>query len=254
MLSTVEKDRQLSLILSEYLRQSLADLPTEDELAATMTLSPEFEARMLPLLAKARKMEDRMKKAELTSITFSTSKKIPVRRTKFTNRKRLIAVMLVLAVLASTLSISAARERLFDFFIQIYERYSELSFIKPNQTTETTPVTDPASKNSEGLLPDRIPTGYVETDRLELVGLVQIVYADKAGSEVMFSRHLADGLKIGINTEGIQTENVTIHGTNGLYYSNKGIQNVIWKEGPFVYTLSGQIEKEVLISMAEGTK
>lgn len=258
MLSRVEMDQNLSLILNEYLRQSLADLPTEEELAATMPLSPEFEARMQPLFTKARKMEARLqKKAGQRNITISTSPpnmETSARRTHFANRKRLIAVMLVLAVLISVLSISTAREGLYDFFIRIYERYSELSFVEPGATVGTTPATDPASKNNEGLLPGRIPSGYAEKERLALIGLVQIVYADKSGFELIFSRQLADGLQIGIDTEGIQTENITVHGTKGLYYSNKGIQSVIWKEGPFVYTISGQIDKEVLIDMAEGTK
>jgi len=255
MLSRIEMDRQLNLILNKYLRQSLTDLPTEEELAATMTLSPEFEARMQPLLAKARKMEGQRKKAEQRKLASSHDKVAPdARQIRFTNRKRLIAVMLVLAVLISALSISSARDRLFDFFIRIYERYSELSFVEPRATVGTTTATDPRTVNSNGLLPDRIPPGYIESERQELIGFVQIVYADKTGSEVLFSRQLADGLQIGIDTEGVQTESVTIHGTKGLYYSNKGVQNVIWKEGPFVYSISGIIDKDGLIDMAEGTK
>lgn len=253
MLSRSEMDQQLSQVLNEYLDHSLADLPTEEELAATMPISPRFEVRMQPLLDKARKMETRQQKLEQWAVV-APDKAQPFSRLRFLNRKRLIAAMLVIAILTSVVSISIAREKLFDFFIRIYERYSELSFREPDTSISKSRETDPETESSLGLLPEKTPSGFSETERMEAVGFVQIVYANEAGSEVIFNRQLASGLQMSIDTEGIQTESINIHGSNGLYYSNKGVQNVIWKEGPFAYSISGAIDKGVLIDMAQATK
>jgi hypothetical protein len=81
--------------------------------------------------------------------------------------------------------------------------------------------------------------------------ITQIYYTNSEGDELIFERQVSDILEVMVDTEGIQLETLQVNQLNGLYYSNKGVQNLIWQEGPFIFIISGKVTKNELLNMAE---
>ena len=52
-----------------------------------------------------------------------------------------------------------------------------------------------------------------------------------------------------MDTEGVDIQNVTIDGKETLFYSNKGINNLIWTDNGYGYLISGRINKDEIIKM-----
>lgn len=244
-----EQNQQLKIALDDYLVQCLAGLPSESELSASQFFSPAFEKRMRKLIQNSQKGNS----TECPSNLFDQNRHYKRLSSKTTKRLLLVAILLSISI--SVMSISAARESVFSFFVRIYDSFSTIIFNQEtnNQApiTETSTATDDNSRNS---LPVQIPNGYEKIDQVILDGFMQIFYANPTGDELIFERQLSDTLQVKLDTEGIQFENLKINQFYGLYYSNKGVQNLIWQEGPFVFMISGKVSKDEILNMAKSLK
>lgn len=61
-------------------------------------------------------------------------------------------------------------------------------------------------------------------------------------------------MSITIDTEDIETDKVTISGSEGLIYINKGITTIMWNNNKYVFNISGKVDKENIIKMANSIK
>jgi hypothetical protein len=234
MARTLEADQRILQSLNLYLAQQSASLPPENELAARYSFSNAFTDRMQPLFRKARRFEKRHPWAAPAAREA---------RSGATMRKRLVLVAIIVAILASVLSITAARETVWNFIVQTYEKYSNIIFGTgdPGQTIDPSDVFNPDDL--------KLPAGYHEIERTDVEGFLQIVFTGPAGDQLIFEKIAGESLQMIIDSENTQTENLQIRGSEGLYYSNKGYQHIIWQEGPFVFVLSGIMNKEALLDM-----
>ena len=211
-----------------YLEFLLADLPSEEDLAKDQALSRRFIRRMDRLVRENR-------------------------RTPKTWKRMLLVAALVGTILAAAVSTYAYREDISNFFIRVYEKYSEIIFPKPSETSKSTNGSEP-SHGLEDNLPVSIPAGYQESDRLLLIGLLQITYTDDSGNMLLYDKSEQGNQTIGINTEGIEVEELIVNGYKGLYYSNLGQNSLLWADGVYVHRIIGIIAKEDIIDMANMTK
>ncbi len=225
-----------------YLHSLLRGLPTEESLAESLVLSQRFEHRMQRLILKARRLESRRKSRQARSNQ-------PKTRQNLRDRKRLVAIMIIVMILASAFSVSASREAILGFVIQVYEKFSTITFDQPAQSdaASSSPV---QSSDIADHFPKYLPEGYKVAEQMTLIGFVQIIYANESGRELIFIKQDKSGLQIGIDTEGIQTETVEVNLSQGIFYANKGQSNLIWSDERFAYSIIGILTKEELIKMA----
>ncbi len=57
-----------------------------------------------------------------------------------------------------------------------------------------------------------------------------------------------------IDTEETELETIAINGCEGFFYSNKGINNILWNDGYYGFIISSSIHKEEIIKIAESIK
>lgn len=211
-----------------YLKFLLADLPSEEDIAKDQVLTRRFIRRM------DRVVQD-------------------MHKTPRSWKRLLLVAALVSTILAAAVSTYAYRDDISNFFIRVYEKYSEIIFPQPSETSKATNGSEP-SNGLEDNLPVNFPTGYQESDRLFLIGLLQITYTDVNGNILIYDKSEQSNQTIGINTEGVEVEEIMVNGYKGLYYSNLGQNNLIWADGTYIHKIIGIISKEEIISMAKSTK
>lgn len=239
----VDNHLHLKMALDDYLLQSIASLPAESELARLQSFSKNFEQRMKRLIRKAAIIEK-------TQQPRLNERPVSRPRSSSLKKKRLLLAAVILAILVSAMSVTAAREAVLGFLVRVYETFTSLVFDegRDSQTPTTQNGSDPANK-----LPTRIPDGYAQADQLLTDGFRQIIYVNPAGEELIFECQAAANLQVLVDTENVAVEELNVSQSRGLYYSNKGVQNLIWQDGAYVFTISGKISKSELLFMAEST-
>ncbi|MDW7657852.1 MAG: DUF4367 domain-containing protein [Bacillota bacterium] len=233
----------LRIALEAYIYHNMARIPAEEELVATQHFSARFERRMRRLFKKIARLD---------------AEKVAARKTApahvlLHNRKKLLAAAVILAILISMFSITAAREAVFSFFVRVYDSFSTIIFNR--DPAESDPSTAPSAgiDDIDALLPTFIPDGYQLADKLVTNQLTHVYFRNDHDDQIVLSIQLLDMTQMMIDTEGINQEEIKIVQHNGIYYSNKGYQTIIWQDGPYAILLNGKIDKETLIKMAEST-
>lgn len=230
----------------DYLCSVTADMPSEETLSETLSFSPRFIRRMRRLLRKARSLEaagSAPPMAVLYPHDNSSAYRAPVQW-----RRRLVLLAVIAAVLVSAVSAVAAREEIRNFFITIYEKYTSIIFDRPSVTAEV-----PVESVSSGVsgFPSYVPEGYEAGSRLVTDNYIQIIYSKADALDIIFERNSPDNLTAILDTEGTQYEKIQVDRFEGVYFSNKGIQNLVWQDEYYVYGLSGPVSREDLTDMAQ---
>lgn len=154
-------------------------------------------------------------------------------------RNALVAAALIAIMTITALAVEPVREGIKNFFIEVFEKYSTVSFIndKPKKS---------GLRHDYGF----IPAGYEKADELQTEKLYRILYRDKENNELTSTAFTNRDTAI-IDTENVKTEDVMIQNITGLYFENKGVGNLIWTKDGITYYLNGKITKENIINMAK---
>lgn len=225
----MDKDFDMKLVkaLIEAEKIYLEELPSEEELENYHTFSDEFNIKMEKLINGERKKQ--------------WYRKLP-----FINN-RVAAVFLVgLVVLAvSTFSVEAWRLKFFDYVLNIQEEYTEIKFNKTDEYVER--------KDNELVIykPEYIPKGYEITDEETLHSMYIAEYKNAEDKYLIFHQYTLEGTGMQIDTEGTTLEDITINGSEGYFYHNKGYNNILWNDGYYGFMISGEISKEDIFKIAE---
>ena len=222
----LEFDR-IKALTDEFMDRPLADFPSEDELAQQQVLSDRFLRRMEKLIQKARKKQNKIDRQLFASDS----------KSKTTTRKRLLVAVIIVAILASAISVYANREAVASFIIEVFEKFTSIRF--PQTTEPSGEITDH--------LPALIPAGYTLSEKITTSSLVQIVYTDEAGTELIFMKAPKSGAQFGLDTEGADVEQLTVNGYPGYYYTKNSLGSLIWADNYYAYSIIGKITKEAMI-------
>ena len=172
---------------------------------------------------------------------------------KYTNTRAKKAVLALAAafilMITTVFSVSALREPVVKFFIEVYELFSSVFFEKTPQE-ESIPTT-----LEQIYLPTYIPDGYSldEASSIEMSGQVSFRYY--GNNEILeYKQFLLDSAGFTINTEGIVYEDILVGEYKGIYCSNLGSQTILWANDQYGFSLAGPVPKEKLLAMALSLK
>ena len=230
-------DLILKKAVDQYLASLLQDLPAENDLAESQILSSRFQKRMQRMIRKARRMDHVQ----------------PEKKINYHNKKRLVIIVAIITILAAAFTVNASREAIIGFVVQVYERFSTITFRHSTESASTNQTVDPNEVITDHL-PTYLPQGYKQSDQSIYIEVIGIIYTNEFDQEIVFTKIVKDGTRIDIDTEGIQTESITINGYQGIFYSNKGQSSLIWSDEKYAYSIIGKITKEEMINMAISTK
>ena len=207
-----------------YVREQDALLPTEEELSS-VTLSPEFHARMAKLLARRRRGYYRM---------FGT----------WGRRVASILIALLVVTTTVTFSVKALREKVIEFFAEVFGTHTVVTFVD-----DTPDVPDEIT--FEPRKPSYIPEGYVVEQEIKSSTMYVVLWTDEKNNQVCYRQLQKESIKIHVDTEEVLHTKITINSYDGISYSNKGIQTILFSDDRYTYTLSGFCSSEELIKVAE---
>ena len=222
------RSNKLKDLTDAYLETLLSDLPSEEDIARQQVLSKRFLRRMSHLIKNESRTPRTWKKVFLVAAIMGT-------------------------IMATAVSVYAYREAISSFITYIYKEFTSIVFQQPSETSGPSSETNSTHDLSDRL-PRVIPQGYKISDQLLLKDFTQITYTNEAGDILQLTRQDKRGLQMGIDTEGVTIEDVEIKGYKGIFYSNKGQNNLVWEDNDYAYTLTGIITKQELIKLANSTK
>jgi hypothetical protein len=221
-----------ALLKSPQFKQALFDVQNEEceRFAASMepvTFSPKFERKMERLLRAHRKPY------------------YPLVNTNF--KKAALAMAVVLIIMITTVfSVSALREPVIRFFVEVYEKFSQVFF--HHQPEEQFPATLEVY-----YAPTWLPEGYREDagQTVDIILSCERTYMNANMDEISFRQHTITSSALRIDTEGVQAKQVVVNGNPGLAYSNKGIQHLLWNSEQYGFFVFGPVPETDLLRMAE---
>ena len=193
------------------------------------TFSPAFERRMNRLIrAQSR----------------------PGYRLVNTNAKKAVLALAAAILLLVTLmfSVSALREPVVRFIVEVYEKFSQI--IYRHDEAAQLPATLEVYYE-----PAWLPKGYrLDADQInDFIFFCERVYVAENKVEIRLCQYVTT-TTTQMDTEGIQTKRVLINGDEGIFYSNKGTQHVTWSDGQYGFSLSGPVPEADLLRMARSLR
>ena len=220
----IYKNQKLIDAFAIYVERQNALLPSEEEWSDA-PLSPEFEARMQKLLAYRRHGYYAL---------FGTVGR----------RVASIVVALLVSATILTASVEALRTPTMRFFARVYETFTQIFVVKDTTNSSVLPPFVPCA-------PTYVPEGY-EVSSVQTVERHQrIRYVNESGRRISFTQSRSSNISITIDTEGVDYTEIRIGDYEGITYSNKGTNAVVFTDNTYLYILSSTIDRAELIKMAE---
>lgn len=199
-------------------------LPSDDQI--NHIFSAEFERNMEKLIRQSKKQ-------------------LPSGKSKTFN-KRFISILAAIIIMISTaMSVSAIRQRVIEFITEVYQRYTQV-FFSESQSSQV------ESKLFAAYMPSYIPKGF-ELVNKATNGTVLLDY-EKGAEFISYEQEWIDEVSMQINTEGVKLEELKFNNLPAKYYSNKGVQNLIWYDSHYMYMVSSTLDRETVFKIAESVK
>ena len=221
----IYKNQKLIDAFAIYVERQNALLPSEEEWSDA-PLSPEFETRMQKLLAHRRHGYYAL---------FGTVGR----------RVASIVVALLVSATILTASVEALRTPMMRVFTRVYETFTQIFVVKDDTTDSSVlPPFVPCA-------PTYVPEGYEVSSVQALERHHRIRYVNESGRRISFTQSRSSNISITIDTEGVDYTEIRIGDYEGITYSNKGTNAVVFTDNTYVYTLSSTIDRAELIKMAE---
>jgi len=169
--------------------------------------------------------------------------------------KRIAVVLLVIIAISfgSLMTVEAVRNEVIRAVTQWFEQFTDVGFIGGDMSTSSEEID---LRHSGAMLPGYVPEGFesvaLERDEFSVFAL----YEDTEGRVVWFNQMWQEEKDtISIDNEQHISKIVSIHGYEGvLAVSNQpDIDStiIIWNDGTFTYMISGDINENPVIAMAE---
>ena len=144
-------------------------------------------------------------------------------------------VAAIIILFASAMSVSAVRAAVFEFVTEVYEKFTHMFF-------EESPPSQESSDEFIVRRPSFIPEGFELVDE-KTAGPVLLVY-ENGSDYISYSQQRLEDVSMDINTEGAELEEVEFNGHPAKYYSNRGVQNLLWYDDEYLYMVSSTLDRD----------
>lgn len=188
--------------------------------------SEQFREKVRSLTERANRMEKRQKMI------------------KFLKQAAAVFLIMVSVSFAACMSVEATREKIIEFIRKIHADWTEYKYdLKAGTVAEFVLIE-----------PEYLPEGYREYDREDFDDWINVCYREKKTQErgeIEYISCLAEGLTVGLDTEGARIKEKEIGGEKVEYFENDGIAYVYWTDENTYYSFSGYIKVDELLKMAD---
>ncbi len=158
-------------------------------------------------------------------------------------RRALAIIAAVAAALALTMSVGAIRERVVNFFVEMFDTYAVISVDKNTGYPKTI---------EERYAPSYIPEGYEFYNSYIDLFESESIWKNKTGGELIFSQLVKHTVTL-IDAEE-HVKNVNVFGENdGVLWESHGSRSIYFEYGCYFYRIISQpgLSEDELIKMAK---
>jgi hypothetical protein len=163
-------------------------------------------------------------------------------------RIAIIAILIAVSFSVIMVKVEAVRDPVIHFIVEIYEKFSSIIF-PDSESEEGYP--DRIEKSYE---PGYIPEGYALAESTAMTAVAQLIFSNQAGEEIVFMQYAIRSSSLSVDTEGVDIHKILIGDKQALFYSNKGVNNLIWTDGEYGYKITGSIQQDETIKMMESIR
>jgi hypothetical protein len=159
----------------------------------------------------------------------------------FLRRRAVALAAAIVILLATAMSVSAVRAAVFEFITEVYEKFTHIFF-------EESPPSQESADELSIRRPSFIPEGF-ELVSEKTAGPVLLVY-EKGSDYISYSQQRLKDVSMDINTEGAELEELEFNGLPAKYYSNRGVQNLLWYDDEYLYMVSSTLDRDTVFRIA----
>ena len=204
-------------------------LPSNEELSY-ITFTKDFEERMKKLIERERKF--------YYYWTNTIGKRVAM-----------IVISIIISLATLTFSVKAIREPVVHFIVETFEKFSSVVFANDKSENDIH-IDDNLVLNV--IKPNYIPKGYALESSFEQQTVFQSVYINSENNNtIVYSQYINDESVFQVNTEGIEYDDIFIGNYEGISYSNKGNNTVMFSTDDNIFMITSQINMEEIIKIAE---
>ena len=218
---------------------------TEDELRRAVIKADRYELEALPADSEIDHEFSRDFEMKMRKLIRKSKKNSRVGEGIVWRKKIVILIATAMILFASTMSISAVRAPVIKLITEVYEKFTHIFFEK-DQTSQR--ITDEFVVYE----PTFIPKDFELFNRV-INGHVLLEY-EFANDYISYSQQYLEGISTHINTEGVELEELEFNGFNAMYYSNQGMQSLIWYNDTYIYTISSTLDRDTIFKIASSIK
>lgn len=219
---------------------SISDAVMRDSLQSAL----DFRLNALPdekdLIGKYEFSEGFQKK--IKALIEGDSQQLTIIRSKRILKRLLIAAVITVLLLSTVFGVSAIRERVVNFFVNVTRTETQVLVRSQGEAEKFIPA----------IKADYIPEGYkFKYKENEKNIYVNYVYENEDGKEFYIKKEKLLDMSFHLNTEKYSYEDVDIEGMNGFYYLVYNIGNMVFVSENSRYAIVGEISKDELIKIAK---
>ena len=161
-------------------------------------------------------------------------------------RRRAVALIAAIIILfASAMSVPAVRASVIEFITEVYEKFTHIFFDESQSPWD-------ASDEFTIYEPAYIPEGFELVNKIT-GGLVLMEY-EKENDFISCSQQRLENVSMHINTEGVELEELEFKGFSAKYYSNRGVQNLLWHDDEYMYMVSSTLDRNTVFKIADSVE
>lgn len=214
--------------LGEVFESELNDFFAGIDLEQPHTFSDKFNRRMSKLIKRREKSY---------YIMISTA-----------GRRAACIILMIVMLSASTLTVKAVRDAVYDFIMRIFGDHTEVA-VEDGNSNEY-----PETIEEEYCISD-LPKGFEIADENRLVKKYFVLYSN-GKKYIMFSQYTMDYYKNNYDNELSDFEKLIDSDTEYLVrHSNFDDSiTIIWNNGRYVFEMNGNLDKKQLLDLCKSTK
>ena len=166
----------------------------------------------------------------------------------FLRMRVVVFVAAIIILLVSAMSVSAMRAAVFEFITEVNEKFTHIFF---NESRSSQDAADGFAIYEPAYIPEGFKLVNKNTD-----GLVLLEY-EKENDFISYSQQCLENVSININTEGVKLEELEFKGLPAKYYSNQGVQNLLWHDDKYMYmvsSVSSTLDRDIVFKIAESVE
>lgn len=164
----------------------------------------------------------------------------------FIRRRAVAIVAAILILIGCAMSISPVRAAIIEFINWVYEEFTYIFFNQESPSSQD--LTDEFIVYE----PTYIPEGFILKHKY--IGDFSLMEYENGKDYIIYNQQGVEDVSTGFNTEGVQIEELVFKGMPARYYSNEGIQSLIWYDEHYIYSVSSSLERDVVFEIANSVK